>query len=232
MVNVQLTAFCCTLHAIQMCGITWIFQHLVVVFYPVIAAAILVLFPVLLMRCIFLTLILGTGSSHQLVDITDGERRVSGASTDSIYLSTAFQHVGERTLRSLPDNITSLDGSESSTSKMEISESSDSSLTSSSGAKTEEYNALSSEVQSTEPSTQHLLEHSSLVPLYLASSKDSSSEFSLRQRVKEKLTAVCVVFMALQGLTCLARTSESHTSLFVSSEGFLEASRSYFWFMS
>ncbi|KAJ6644732.1 hypothetical protein lerEdw1_013607 [Lerista edwardsae] len=117
----------------------------------------------------------GTGSSHQPVDISDRERRISSASTDSVYLSTTFQHVGERTLRSLPDNITSPDGSGSSTSKTEVSESSDSSLTSPSVAETEEYKASLSEVQSTEPSTQHLLEHSSLVPLYLASPKDSST---------------------------------------------------------
>ncbi|XP_066477514.1 protein HEG homolog 1 [Tiliqua scincoides] len=114
-------------------------------------------------------------NSHQPIEVSDGERRVSSASTDSVYLSTTFRHGSERTLRSLPDNSTSPDGSESSTYKAEVSESSDSTLTLPSMEETEEYNASLSEVQSTEPSAQHLPEHSSLVPLYLASPKDSST---------------------------------------------------------
>ncbi|XP_053138943.1 protein HEG homolog 1 isoform X9 [Hemicordylus capensis] len=115
----------------------------------------------------------GTGSSHQPAEVSDGERRVSSASTDSLYLSATFRHGGERTSRSLPDNSTSPNAGESISSNTEAAKSSDSTL--SSVAETDEHNISLSEVQFTEPSTKRLPEYSSAVPVYSTSARESST---------------------------------------------------------
>ncbi|XP_053138940.1 protein HEG homolog 1 isoform X7 [Hemicordylus capensis] len=114
-----------------------------------------------------------TGSSHQPAEVSDGERRVSSASTDSLYLSATFRHGGERTSRSLPDNSTSPNAGESISSNTEAAKSSDSTL--SSVAETDEHNISLSEVQFTEPSTKRLPEYSSAVPVYSTSARESST---------------------------------------------------------
>ncbi|XP_053260371.1 protein HEG homolog 1 [Podarcis raffonei] len=113
-----------------------------------------------------------TGSSLQPVKVSDVERRLSGASTDSIYLSTIFMHGRERTSRSLPDNSTSPDATDSTTYNTETSESSDLTLSLNSGGET--HNVSQSEVQSAGSSTEHLLQHSSEVPTSPSSPKDPS----------------------------------------------------------
>ncbi|XP_034985276.1 protein HEG homolog 1 isoform X2 [Zootoca vivipara] len=113
-----------------------------------------------------------TGSSLQPVKVSDVERRLSGASTDSIYLSTAFMHGRERTSRSLPDNSTSPDATDSTTYNTETSESSDLTLSLNSGDET--HNVSQSEVQSAGSFTEHLLQHSSEVPMSPSSPKDPS----------------------------------------------------------
>ncbi|XP_058051050.1 uncharacterized protein LOC131204156 isoform X2 [Ahaetulla prasina] len=91
-------------------------------------------------------------------------RRFSIASTDSIYLSTTLVHGAERTLRSLPDNSTSEDATDSNTYNSLTSKSSGESLTLSAEPETETHNASLSEVQSIGPSTEHSLEYSSGLP--------------------------------------------------------------------
>ncbi|CAI5762638.1 protein HEG homolog 1 isoform X3 [Podarcis lilfordi] len=113
-----------------------------------------------------------TGSSLQPVKVSDVERRLSGASTDSIYLSTTFMHGRERTSRSLPDNSTSPDATDSTTYNTETSESSDLTLSLNSGGEMD--NVSQSEVQSAGSSTEHLLHHSSEVPMSPSSPKDPS----------------------------------------------------------
>ncbi|XP_048340746.1 protein HEG homolog 1 isoform X3 [Sphaerodactylus townsendi] len=114
------------------------------------------------------------GKSHQLVNVSELQGRISSASTDSLYLSTTFMHGAERTLRSLPDNST-FDASESSISNTEASSSSNPAQTLTSVAEAKEQNVSLSEGQFTEHSTDHLLELSSLVPVHSASPEDSST---------------------------------------------------------
>ncbi|XP_042300938.1 protein HEG homolog 1 isoform X2 [Sceloporus undulatus] len=110
------------------------------------------------------------------------ERRLSNASTDSLYLSTTSTHIGERTMRSLPDNSTSLpdnstfpDVVDTPTYDTETSKSSYPALTVKSMVETEKYNVSLNEGQSTGPSTQRSLEYSSLIPLYSSPPQDSST---------------------------------------------------------
>ncbi|XP_061465026.1 protein HEG homolog 1 isoform X2 [Rhineura floridana] len=117
--------------------------------------------------------ITGTGSSLQPVKVSEAERRVSSASTDSIYLSAIFIHGGERTTRSLPDNSTSPDAADSTSYKTETSRSSEPTLILTSGA--EILSVSLSEVQPTGPSTERSVQHSSEVPLFSTSSKDLST---------------------------------------------------------
>nr|XP_056717133.1 protein HEG homolog 1-like [Euleptes europaea] len=114
------------------------------------------------------------GKSHPPVKVSDPQGRISSASTDSLYLSTTFMHGAERTLRSLPDNSTSV-AAESSISNIEASSSLNPTLTLTSVAEAREHNVSLSEGQFTEQSTELLLEHSSLVPIHSSSSADSST---------------------------------------------------------
>ncbi|XP_062972721.1 protein HEG homolog 1 isoform X2 [Elgaria multicarinata webbii] len=118
---------------------------------------------------------LSTGSSLQTVKGSVEERRLSSASTDGVYLSTTFTHGGERTSRSLPDNNTSSDAVASSTYNTETFKSSDPTLTLTSVTETEKHNDSLSELLFTMPSTEHTHEHSSVVPMYSSSPKDSST---------------------------------------------------------
>ncbi|XP_077176478.1 protein HEG homolog 1 [Paroedura picta] len=145
------------------------------------------------------------GQSHEAIKVSDSQGRMSSASTDSLYLSTTFMHGAERTLRSLPDNGTS-DAAESSISNTEASSSSNPTLTWSSVAEGEEQNVSLSEGQFTEHSTEHLLEHSSLVPIYTSSSENPSTVGSGHQRANSSGTET--------------RASQSYTDIMSSSVPF------------
>ncbi|ETE71063.1 Protein HEG-like 1, partial [Ophiophagus hannah] len=101
-------------------------------------------------------------------------RRFSIASTDSVYLSTTFEHGAERTLRSLPDNSTSDDAADSNSYNSQTSKSSGESLTLSSEPETETLNASLSDVQSIGPSTEYSTEYSSGVPTALTPNDSAS----------------------------------------------------------
>ncbi|XP_054828137.1 protein HEG homolog 1 [Eublepharis macularius] len=145
------------------------------------------------------------GKSHQPVNISDPQGRISSASTDSVYLSTTFIHGAERTLRSLPDNNTS-DAAESSISHTEASSSSNPALILTSVAEAKEHNVSLSEGQFTEHFTEHLLEHSSLVPISSSSPEDPSTIGSGHHRASSSGTE--------------ARASYSYTDTMHSSASF------------
>nr|XP_020669292.1 protein HEG homolog 1 [Pogona vitticeps] len=128
--------------------------------------------------------ITGHGSSPQMNKELDAERRLSSAATDSVYRSTAFTHGGARTSRSLPDNSTSTVAIDSSTYKSDNSNSSEPILTLASVTEMEKDNVSLSEEQSTGPSTEHLSEYSSLIPMYSPSPKDSSTAGSSPHSVR------------------------------------------------
>ncbi|KAF7241844.1 hypothetical protein EYD10_11749, partial [Varanus komodoensis] len=119
-----------------------------------------------------------TGSSFETMKGTIAERRVSSASTDGAFLSSTLAHAGERTPRSLSDNSTSPEATDSSTYNTEASRSSNSTFTSVAGEETEKQKDSRRESLFTEPSPEHSLEHSSAVPTY-SSPKDSTIRGSL-----------------------------------------------------
>ncbi|XP_067404016.1 uncharacterized protein [Emydura macquarii macquarii] len=101
------------------------------------------------------------GSSHQPNGVSPTEKRTSDLHTTGTYISTTFTRGGGRTLRSLTNSSTSPDVTDSSTSYLENTTSSDLTQPSTSVAQAGGSNISSSEFS--EPLTKPLLTHSSRI---------------------------------------------------------------------
>ncbi|TFK07708.1 trifunctional purine biosynthetic protein adenosine-3 [Platysternon megacephalum] len=120
-------------------------------------------------------------SSHQPISISATEKRTSDLHSTSTYISTTFTRGGEKTFRSLTNSSTSPDATESSTSNLENTESSDLPQPSSPVAESGGSNISSSDF--TEPSTEPLLTHSPKIPTPSSSSNDLAGVGSSHQSV-------------------------------------------------
>uniref|UniRef100_A0A452IG28 EGF-like domain-containing protein n=1 Tax=Gopherus agassizii TaxID=38772 RepID=A0A452IG28_9SAUR len=120
-------------------------------------------------------------SSHQPINISATEKRTSELHTTSTYISTAFTRSGEKTFRSLTNSSTSPDATESSTSNLGNTESSDLRRLSSPVAETGGSNISSSDF--TKPSTEPLLTYSPKIPSPSSSSNDLAGVGSSHQSV-------------------------------------------------
>nr|XP_023960585.1 protein HEG homolog 1 isoform X5 [Chrysemys picta bellii] len=109
-------------------------------------------------------------SSPQPISISATEKRTSDLHTTSSYISTTFTRGGEKTFRSLTNSGTSPDATESSTSNLENTQSSDLPQPSSPVVESGGSNISSSDF--TEPSTEPLLTHSPKIPTPSSSSND------------------------------------------------------------
>ncbi|CAM5147041.1 unnamed protein product [Eretmochelys imbricata] len=138
----------------------------------------------------------GIGSSHQPISISSTETRTSDLHTSSTYISTTSIRGEKRTLRSLTYSSTLPDVSDSSTSYLENSKSSDLPQPSSSAAQAGGSNISSSDF--TEPSTEPLLTHSSKIPSYSSSPNDLAAVESSHQPISISATE--------------KRTSDLHTT--------------------
>ncbi|CAM4533885.1 protein HEG homolog 1 isoform X1 [Lepidochelys kempii] len=138
----------------------------------------------------------GIGSSHQPISISATETRTSDAHTSSTYISTTSIRGEKRTLRSLTYSSTLPDVSDSSTSYLENTKSSDLPQPSSAVAQPGGNNISSSDF--TEPSTEPLLTHSSKIPSYSSSPNDLAAIGSSHQPINISTTET--------------RTSDVHTS--------------------
>ncbi|XP_074973852.1 protein HEG homolog 1 isoform X6 [Caretta caretta] len=138
----------------------------------------------------------GIGSSHQPISISSTETRTSDLHTSSTYISTTSIRGEKRTLRSLTYSSTLPDVSDSSTSYLENSKSSDLPQPSSSVAQAGGSNISSSDF--TEPSTEPLLTHSSKIPSYSSSPNDLAAVESSHQPISISATE--------------KRTSDLHTT--------------------
>ncbi|XP_044887670.1 protein HEG homolog 1 isoform X1 [Mauremys mutica] len=120
-------------------------------------------------------------SSHQPINISATEKRTSDLHTTSTYISTAFTRSGEKMFRSLTNSSTSPDATESSTSNLGNTESSDLPWPSSPVAETGGSNISSSDF--TKPSTEPLLTYSPKIPSPSSSSNDLAGVGSSHQSV-------------------------------------------------
>ncbi|KAM9123868.1 protein HEG homolog 1 isoform 1-T1 [Pangshura tecta] len=124
----------------------------------------------------------GIGSSHKPINISATEKRTS----DLYTTITSFTRGGERTLRSLTNNITLTDVADSSTSDLENTKSSDLPQPSSPVAQVGGSNISSSDL--TEPSTESLFSHSSKIPSYSSSPNDLAAIVSSNQPISISAT--------------------------------------------
>uniref|UniRef100_A0A8C3HJG3 Heart development protein with EGF like domains 1 n=1 Tax=Chrysemys picta bellii TaxID=8478 RepID=A0A8C3HJG3_CHRPI len=120
-------------------------------------------------------------SSPQPISISATEKRTSDLHTTSSYISTTFTRGGEKTFRSLTNSGTSPDATESSTSNLENTQSSDLPQPSSPVVESGGSNISSSDF--TEPSTEPLLTHSPKIPTPSSSSNDLAGVGSSHQSV-------------------------------------------------
>ncbi|XP_034641001.1 protein HEG homolog 1 isoform X6 [Trachemys scripta elegans] len=120
-------------------------------------------------------------SSPQPISISATEKRTSDLQTTSSYISTTFTRGGEKTFRSLTNSGTSPDATESSTSNLENTQSSDLPQPSSPVVESGGSNISSSDF--TEPSTEPLLTHSPKDPTPSSSSNDLAGVGSSHQSV-------------------------------------------------